>query len=482
MLRKARNQHSQRKELRMRNRKRNGKELANGTGKVITVVFGATTGCSVDIFAGGKCTTVSREDIPWITVPDGDGGEAIYWPNRWVEGKLLLLSAWAEPGDIICVGMPGADLALVRGEPRFHNLEFEPVQHYRSVPAICQEVVESTNVAALYRRQNGALVASFQPPAQLLAEAKRRPAKLRAAKAIVPFCDVMTYWLTQTFNNEPILGHDRHMLQDQGLSNRRDMRRWLTKLVGGFAGLEEKLVPWKLFREREMIRTSSGVMIMPVSHDSVYSRLVGLAFCPKGIWTGTWVGSFQRPSHGFKPNDDCLKLGLAFEGYGHASAAITNCAGMAGAAYKWMKDQRNYSYQRAAELACECLGIHSQEKLAPVFKSVNEPDFAKEWFLTRFGGQPNGLAALVEAVAYSCICTLEDADKMFGTRSDLEVAITGGWAENKAFLKAIDRLKYTPVIPPFASQATSAGLAAEALVRAKRAATFAEALSLLEGK
>jgi activator of 2-hydroxyglutaryl-CoA dehydratase len=89
---------------------------------------------------------------------------------------------------------------------------------------------------------------------------------------------------------------------------------------------------------------------------------------------------------------------------------------------------------------------------------------------------------LVNTIAVKCVSGLSNAAEVLGVGMPSEVAIVGGFAENKAILKALELHGITAVVPPFAGLATQAGAAAEALRRAEIASTTSEALAMFPNK
>ena len=448
-------------------------------GDVITVVFGATSGCTVQRWKNGGCENLLQANIPWVTKVSGDD-EAVYWPNPWIKDTLGLLRHMANPGDIIAAGMPGADLALLLNTGGA-EMYVPPVQHYRSVPDCLQDRIEASGKLALYLRQNGANVASFQPPAQLLAESLRRPTVLGSVRAIVPFCDVLTAWLVKAFGGQNNLRHDPTMIQSQGLSQLAAMREFMVEQIPGFAVVQDKLTPWPMFDAGKIIQTPSGVMIVPVTQDSVPSRMVGFASAPNNVWTGTWVGTASMAGPDCQPSAESFAAGLAFEGVDASRAVISNCGGMAGTAYKALKGKLSYAEAAAAALPMlQGLKIPDPSAIREC-GVIGSPDFAEKWH-NLYRTRQEDLASFLKYIAGLCVQKLAATDKLFGRRRQRQVAVTGGWAENDAFNKALELLDCEVIIPPFADKATAAGLAAEALVRAGRAKDFAEALAILQGE
>jgi hypothetical protein len=451
--------------------------------KVVVFVFGATTGLTVQVFKDGDSEQVMQANIPWLE----NGDDSIFWPMEWLRKMLNAIKEWAGPGDVLVGAMPGADLVFIGDD----NNPIGPARHYRCVdPNFWRDGLGDVQPLDLYLATGGAAVEFWQPFSQILFERVHRPELWhQSVNQIVSLADWMTYQMIYLYEVGTIFSYDATMAQSQGLFNegvpRQDTREVYSRVLGEqicealFSGVDDPLAT-----DGQLVRAvsvSQGRTLFPVSHDSPYSRDVGFSCCPFVLWTGSWLGMAIRTD--VKPSRKSFEAGFAFEGVGDSRAAVTN-TGMYGPVWKALKDRGSYvSYEAAVS---QVMPLFDDE--VPTLSLDEMPDDPKEaalWVLshslTAGPEMAMAMAMFVKAVATKCVTDIRQAAKLLQMDEPTEVAITGGWAENKAFIKAIKQCGLKVLIPPLAANATHAGLAAKALVIMGDVKTLPEALGVLTG-
>jgi sugar (pentulose or hexulose) kinase len=183
-----------------------------------------------------------------------------------------------------------------------------------------------------------------------------------------------------------------------------------------------------------------------------------------------------------KASEHTFNAKLVFEAMpNNAMSAISNI-GMHGPLYKALKNAKGeISYEQATKLALTKLNKVIEKEL--VFNqeilSQKSDDFARLALEEVHGDLDLALATMVNTIAVVCKSGLFDAATALGVRrKPIVVAIVGGFAENKALMKALDMHGITTVVPAFASLATQAGAAAHALCLAGVASNTKEALEM----
>jgi sugar (pentulose or hexulose) kinase len=434
--------------------------------RILLGVFGATTGFTLSEIdaSGGRVTR--RSDIPWI----GDAKEGILWPAEWLAEELDRLRSDAKEGDVIALAMPGADLIALSPDDAESGVPANPIQHYRGVMdgGYIERALEILPAGTIYRETGGANVAAFQPYAQLLAYRERYPGVLESATAVVPLSDWMTRRLSGAKGCDPV------MLQDQGLTPEG---KRICERMTGIAGLAEKIAPWRTFGEREIARAEKGFLVAPVTHDSVPARMAGYSSRPWVIWTGTWIGTACQVEE-IRASEAALAGGIAFEGAGESLSAISN-VGMLGRTYKALVTLAEIGFEEAATRAMGRI----ERGDAPLFDVGTLPideEAAIQSLTDRCGSNLEDLlAAVVGSAAAACRDKIAATARVLDLPEPREVAVIGGWARNRAFIAALNRLYEEVRIPNQAASATTVGLAAEALVKAKDASSIKEAIDML---
>jgi hypothetical protein len=422
--------------------------------RIIAAVIGVTTGVTaIEYGPDGAKEVMQWPNIWWGGIPKGRA-----WNTEWLKEVILrLVREKAAPGDIVTFGIPGADLAVFTGdEPTMDNLR--PLLHYRPMLDRGYAQVVQARVPNWKSWSGWTITDSFQPVCQISAYDTLET--IARAKTIVPLCDLLTYWLSGVQGRDPV------MQQDQGLLH-PNAHRVFDVLYGHdfFSRFQPK--SWPLFDEYELIEAVDGVYIVPASHDSVYSRLVGFAVADVVIWTGSWGGVAVRFKGKVPRGADQEKFSqIAVEGVGHSQAAITNAAFL-GPTWKQLKNGAGYeTYYEAAEVARQCL---DQGIILTLQEAPRDEEGVKtaEWVLTQCSGSHSrALASVARTMAEACRQNLDEVSSFLGRPLGAEVAITGGWSQNEAFRDALRGVGFSqPFIAPHAMNATHAGLAAEALVR-----------------
>ncbi len=186
-----------------------------------------------------------------------------------------------------------------------------------------------------------------------------------------------------------------------------------------------------------------------------------------------------------QPTGETFKAGVAFEGVGDSRTAITNIA-MLGKVWKQLFKAylgQEATYEQAAKEALICLKDNMER-----FDLSKLPEDSAEVvaFMDEVCGKGASnsfkLACFINSCAAACDQKLKATAEVLHLSRPTVVAIIGGWAENVAFRRALEMLGYKVQIPPLATLATHAGLAADALVRVGYAPSFAQALAMMISK
>ncbi|MFA5022072.1 MAG: hypothetical protein WC508_03270 [Patescibacteria group bacterium] len=441
--------------------------------KVIVVIFGASSGLTVGYFAGGKFCVLVKAKIPFRQ----DANGIKYWPLAWLKKQLAAVMEYAQPGDIVAPATWGADYAAFADDSAvFGGMNLGWAKFYASVPEhYLKQVTDIIPAEELYLRTGGANVDWFQMYSQLKCDLGLQANVLLAktTTGLIPMADVITYLLTGQ------KGHDQTMLKSYGLTE-PGWRKIYLQLFG--SEIANKIAPWPVFPENQLLTRPNGVRVCPTTHDSVPSRRVGFTLCPWDLWTGTWGGDALDLTAfpNVTPSKKSFGANVAFEGIGNSAAAITNF-GMFGTIWDAIKTEGGWpSYDAIAQSALEFLGA---SEISMIMGNNPTPNLTRmmEHLEKTFsaGNWPLKAAYFITVVAQICKNGLEGTAKLFDLPKPVSVAVTGGWTENEAFLAQLENLGIAPLIPPLATEATHAGVAAQALVMADEANTFAEALELL---
>lgn len=444
-------------------------------GKIFTAVLGMSSGLTVQQWSTKGVETVCQMTIPWMVE-----GKNIFWPNKWIEDAVEMVNSYAHSGDTIAWAMPGADLACVRK----HRIESAfclalPLLNYRSLVdgAVFQKISESVNPKEAYRKIGGANWAFFQPPSHIFCYLKELQSDENVK--VITLADWITYLASG--GNDKSLKHDPNMLQSQGLYS------WVAKglyleLFG--EELSKRIAPFDLFEPDTYItRSDNQVRVIPCSHDSV-ARKIGFSVCRSGIWTGTWVGTDDLiGDKNIQPSGRTFDAGIAFEGLGNLRALITNIS-MAGAVYKAIVQKCGWrSYKEASIIAEKALHNHGDQVVFDIDELPADATMAAEFILKKsLNNGAYALAYLLQSLAAACRKKKELVYRILRRKVPEKTAVFGGFAENIAFLQALENFGFEPIVPKFAANATHAGLAMEALIRTGQATNDQEALNMLQEK
>lgn len=434
--------------------------------RIFAAVLGATTGLSVVRYDSVGAEVVLNEPIPWVRDKD-----LWIWPLNWLCEQLERLK-WnlAEASDIIVSGMWGADLALVRKS----GGKTLPLLHYRS--ATNEDLDNmlfriSRTREEMYLLSGGAAAACYQPLGLLAATEKHQPEIFDDDRiwGIVPMSGIMSWRLS----NEP--GQDPIMRQSMGLHAPTAAKLYQGLQIGGVTG--DSVGAGAVLGIDTIFETrvpNGTIRVIPTSHDSVFSRLVGLAECCSVIWTGSWLGTTIAVDEKIQPTPNTFRSSINFEGLGPYRAAVTNTA-MFGPDYKELVRRLGVkNYTEASALAMTRMTV--QPMLA---SDVANHRNVVEIACKMFPDPAMVLASYIIGVANTIAQELKGVSKTLGLDTPRTVAITGGWAENAAFIQALQMNELDVIIPRHASSATHAGLAADGLVRCGEANDIKGALDML---
>lgn len=425
-------------------------------GKIIAIVFGVSSGVTVMEFRiNEKPKEILRADIPWKKHDNG----AICMPTRWLAMFFQMIKTYAAPGDIITGATWGADLYWLSPN----------IQHYQSVQQRHLEMVESIiPPLEIYLSTGGVNVDIYQPYAQLEALQERWFKIRHGSRAIVPLNDHITWLLSGAEK------HDPNMLNSQGLL----AENWRTVYEKIFeSSFIARIRPWELFREQELITEPSGIIIVPFSHDSLYSRITGFAECESLLWTGSWFGTARQVNPSIKPSEESFKSQISFEGLGPKRSAITNVK-MFGAIYKELLCRLGLSYKKASEYCLPFMVAGREDHLSDedIKKLPNDAISGADFIMEKAKKADRVVPFFIQTVAYAGIQKDKEVAETLGLEQKNEIGVTGGFAENEAFLETLRVMGYKVHIPSFAAISTHVGLAADALVRLGVAGTYGGAL------
>ncbi len=431
--------------------------------RVIAIVLGATTGLSVVCYDKDGARVLLQAKIPWIT--DGSLWE---WPIQWLADILdQITKTIVEPGDIIVSGMWGADLLFCL---RMGGTTY-PLPHYRSATE-----ADLDNALAkvgrtreeMYLLSGGAAAAFYQPLGILSATERLCPELLSTSEiwGVVPLSGVINWKL-----NGGTPGQDETMYQSMGLHAATAAQIYAGHHFGAIPG--ELIGTGPILEDGTVLRGYNGSRVLPTSHDSVYSRLVGLAECDWVFWTGSWLGTTVRISDDVVPTAETFKANINFEGLGASRAAVTN-TGMFGPLYKELIGHFDLSYQEASGIALPFV-----ELATPLTMETMMAPNLPEYVCSCFAQSGYGIAAFLCGVAKAMVTEADRVARALGIAQVSKVAITGGWAENPAFLKALTMQGVEVVVPRHAGNSTHAGLAASGLVHCKEFGSIKDALDAL---
>ncbi|MCX6789694.1 MAG: hypothetical protein NTZ42_03760 [Candidatus Gribaldobacteria bacterium] len=443
-------------------------------GNIFTAVLGMSSGLTVQRWNEKEVETVCQMTIPWI-----GNDKDIFWPEQWLRSVVELVNSYAEQGDTIAWAMPGADLAFVERyrvsmSERAYRLIL-PILSYQSLAdgVIFEEINKMVNPKKAYRQMAGANWAFFQPPSHIFYYLK----ELQSGDfKVISLADWISYLAKGAKTEIPV--HDSTMLQSMGAYDFDGSTSGLyTELFG--EDTAEKIFPFDVLGENAY-STIDDIKIIPCSHDSVFARRIGFSVCPSGIWTGTWVGTSDWIGEkNIKPSNKTFDAGIAFEGLGNLRALITNIS-MAGAIYKAIVQKLGWSYEQASKKAAEAVSHLGSQVVFDLDELPTDTEAVEKLVAGKaLNAGDYTLAYLLQSLAAACRRKKEAVYKILRRKVPEEVAVFGGFAENQAFLQALKNFGFEPIVPKFASNATHAGLAMDALIRTGQAANDQEALSML---
>lgn len=431
---------------------------------VVVSVLGATSGVTtLRVTPKGIERGVLDAEVPWAHRDDG----RIYWDPQWLQNLLGMLSCYARRG-ILAMGIPGADVAITPTDGGNPPLA---MPHYRGFgDADLTRTLEALGVDKLcvYLASGGANVAPYQPLCQM---GNTPVYGMRGmTPQVITTADFITRYLTMEN------GRDADMATSQGLTPKIIS---LCRILPGFNGAE--LFPGEPYQG---LLTNhhigdSLVRILPCSHDSIWSRMWGYwatgKLVPWNIWTGSWCGWAYRLNADLHPSAATFHAGISFEGADERKSAIANIA-LIGPAYKALLMRGGLTYRQGADLAVRNL---SNVKPFDITQMPADVDAAADFVLGHYGNQMiYALPGTLFTLAHLCRVQMDTAAAVLGVDPPVSVSITGGFAENGAFLQTLQDLGFNPIVPPHAGFATHMGLAARA-IQLQLNTTFAEACHIV---
>lgn len=439
--------------------------MSIGIKRVLVLVFGATTGVTLHEFVIKQgFRLIWNREIPWKME-----GSVYVWPMNWLQNILNEVRQMATPGTIIASAMWGADVVHMSDDEIIGK-----VLHYRSVPsAFAEELIKDSGISNYeWSRLMGHVHPAFYQMA-FMSRFWRQHTQYKKASRVIPLAD----WITWKLSDQK--GHDRVMLHNQGAGVST------SKLVSSYFNNSHCNIfapVWPEFLSDQLLETENGVYVVPCTHDSALARTVLASTNLKwGLWTGSWYGVCKIVDKEDKASESTFNARLVFEAMpNNAMSAISNI-GMHGPPYKALKNVNGeISYERATELAFTKLdqaherGLYFSDQIL----SETPEGFAKSALEYLGGDLSLALAAMLNTIASRCMSGLFNAASALGLHTPREVAIVGGFAENAAILKALNKYNVNAVVPRFAELATQAGAAAHALCLAGVASNTKEALGM----
>ncbi|MFA6422827.1 MAG: hypothetical protein WCW17_00040 [Patescibacteria group bacterium] len=441
------------------------KKLPNS---LTVIVAGASTGITITRYRSGVATTQNLP-IPWI--PDSNGN--IFWPLEWLRQLMVSIRSEARAGDVIAGGTWGADAALAIDKPTMDNVDWllNPF-HYRCIgKEYLYQALTNTTAEHVFEMSGGAAVASYQMYCQLHAYRKFYGDELDKVVAIIPIADLITYWLSGH------QGHDKTILQSYGLLAYHGLQ-----IYTQFSKLASKILPWQAI-ETSVMMADNDATVVPITHDSVRSRDFGFVFGDLVNWTGTWAGPAWRIPEFGAASAEMYRAGIAIEGIGPSRAAVCNSAHTpyykAVCTQGGFVDNGQILFDQAAKAACR--EMRNINKIIDVSSCPNLPneDLAIDLIGICNGNAALALATLIQSTAIAFDKVVTNMATLLGQNKPKQVVITGGWGNNKAYQRAVNLLGYEVIIPPNPEDATTLGVAMDALRRTGHALANLEALELL---
>lgn len=440
-------------------------------GRLILLVLGASNGISVwTVDDDGFHVIENGMKIPWKY-----SNGATYWPVEWFQAFLRdKILALAGQGDTIGGLMWGADLVVTTQTDR---TEIAAPLHYPCLAGVGvkEEALRRMPELEIYRRTGGANVDFYQPYCQLLGYDHFHPGILPHVVSV----ELMADWITLQLSG--VQGHDRVMLQDQGLSPESDGARVCEEVTG----VPASVFPGSAFPDNKVIKRDDGIGVVPISHDSVPARMAGYAASKQGHpvvnWTGTWLGTAvylgdRKP----KLDEEMMEARIAIEGAGRSASAIINSARI-GQLYRALKEQVGISFDEAAREAHSRLR-HVSSTSGYSFERENlsgEDNEALAWLSERYPDPLDGMAALVCSASDFTYEDVVATQRALGVTLPDELIVVGGWSQNTAYTELLANAGFEVIVPSYAPEATMLGLAADCLFRTGQAESMEEAFAKL---
>jgi hypothetical protein len=432
------------------------------------VVLGASEGLTVFGFHPDGTITRTNQKIA-LDLTHGIS----YWPIGWLRQQLADIYGAASPGDVIAIGVWGADLYVTVEEPNQDELRnfLNPLHYTSATQKHLDKALEFMDAQTVFFNGGGAAVASYQPYSLLQVYQQTDDKNMESVKTIVPMADMITLWLSGQ------KGHDVNMLQSYGLYHPEGK-----EVYKQFeAQIYDALIPWPVFADDCLLETSKGVYVVPTTHDSVRSRDWGFAFAQTNFWTGTWSGpAILTIDSAFHPTEELFKLRMAIEGIGDSRAIIANTSYTA--CYNHLCKIAGcvlgdkILYGAAAKQARAVIDEAQIIDLSPTGLSPKETAAA---LVEMYGDPVLALASVIKSVVHCFDAKMTNASQLLPGRNLKVISETGGWCANTTSSRELQRCGYEIIVPPLAQYATAAGLALNALQRMPNRYSREEATKLL---
>lgn len=437
--------------------------------RVLVLVFGATTGATLHEFkVGGGIKLIWNKEIPWQI-----DGQNYLWPMDWLMNVLDEVKSMATPGTAIASAMWGADVVHM-----YNGRIIDRVLHYRSIPSVfAEDLIRESGIS---RYEFSRLMGNVHPEFyQMVFSSRywRQYVGCYDPVDVIPLAD----WITWGLSGQK--GHDQVMLHNQGVGVAT------SKLVNNYfdnSHLSQFAPVWPKFSFGQLLEAGNGVYVVPCTHDSAFARtLLASTGLEWGLWTGSWYGICKIVNEQDRASEQTFRAGLVFEAMPkNAMSAISNI-GMHGPHYKALKNVcGSMSYECATGMALLKLEqvVSEGRVFSPDLLAHKPDDFARLALEQGEGDHSLALATMVNTIASNCQSGISNAVAVLGISIPNTVAIVGGFAENRAILKALQLHKTNVVVPPFAGLATQAGAAAHALCLSGMASNTGEALKMFSEK
>jgi len=422
---------------------------------VILIGGGVTSGIKVHRLGDDKVEEIFASPIPWIRRDEGeknqDGTPYLmpYWSPLFIDDVIGKVKSVLRPGDVAAGFLWGADGALLDqdgklvGEPQFYGGVRE--EYFLRV----KEQVQETK---LFRYSAGAPVAGYQFYAHLQRLKELHPEWLAQAVVAVPLMD---YW---SFRLSGRRGHEQGTAQSEGTRSGTKYRKIYQPIVGN--DLANIVSPWSPYPENKLISMTNGAYLLPIRHDSLWARLVGLLYGEFVHWTGGHSGiSAFYPS---KWNWAIHEAGLSIEGSRECRCVNqnTHCFGPI---FERVQTLSGMGYPELGEAAAPF--FENAPLLDPRFavKWLSDPEKGARLLIEEHGSPAKATAGILVTAARLAAESLRSTCRVLKLEYPTKLVVVGGWGRNPWYCQLLEQYCQLEVaVVPNPAKATHLGAAASA--------------------